>query len=47
MGGRGSTSSMGASGGAPAGRSIGGGGLGSFNLAPQQQNQPAAPVVAP
>lgn len=47
MGGRGSTSSMSASGGAPAGRGIGGGGLGSFNLAPQQQNQPAAPVVAP
>ena len=45
MGGRGSTSSMSASGNAPAGRGIGGGGLGSFNLAPQQQNQPAAPVA--
>lgn len=45
MGGRGSTSSMGTAGNAPAGRGIGGGGLGSFNLAPQQQNQPAAPVA--
>lgn len=45
MGGRGSTSSMGTAGNAPAGRGIGGGGPGSFNLAPQQQNQPAAPVA--
>lgn len=44
MGGRGSTSNMGTIASAPAGRGIGG--LGSFNLGPQSNQQPAAPVAS-